>query len=53
MHPDPEKGVVDLELRAHGIENLWVADASVIPSAIACNAQLTVQALAHYAVQRL
>jgi choline dehydrogenase-like flavoprotein len=46
---DPRKGVVDQSFRVHGFENLYVCDASVFPSSITVNPQLTVMALAHYA----
>jgi choline dehydrogenase-like flavoprotein len=46
---DQRKGVVDESFRVHGFENLHVCDASVFPSSITVNPQLTVMALAHYA----
>jgi choline dehydrogenase-like flavoprotein len=46
---DPGRGVVDETLRVHGFDNLHVCDASVFPTAITVNPQLTVMALAHYA----
>jgi choline dehydrogenase-like flavoprotein len=46
---DARKGVVDESFRLHGFENLHVCDASVFPSSITVNPQLTVMALAHYA----
>jgi choline dehydrogenase-like flavoprotein len=52
-HPDPNQGVVDSELKVHGVENLWITDASVIPSPITLNIQLTVMALAAYAAPRI
>jgi choline dehydrogenase-like flavoprotein len=45
----PGRGVVNPELRVHGWENLYVCDASVIPSSLTVNPQLTVMALAQYA----
>ncbi|MFV1981346.1 MAG: GMC family oxidoreductase N-terminal domain-containing protein, partial [Rhodothermia bacterium] len=39
-------GVVDPECRVHGIDNLYITDASVFPSAIGVNPQMTVMALA-------
>jgi choline dehydrogenase-like flavoprotein len=45
----PRTGVVDETLRVHGYDNLFVCDASVFPTAITVNPQLTVMALAHYA----
>ena len=51
---DPAKGVVDpSNFRVYGFENLHVCDASVFPSSITVNPQLTVMALAHYAASRL
>ncbi len=47
---DPAIGVVNNEFRVHGYDNLYVCDASVFPSSIGVNPQLTVMALAHYAV---
>jgi choline dehydrogenase-like flavoprotein len=46
---DPNRGVIDETFRVHGVENLHVCDASVFPTAITVNPQLTVMALAHYA----
>jgi choline dehydrogenase-like flavoprotein len=49
MSADPAKGVVGSDFKVHGTENLYVADASVFPSAIGVNPQMTVMALAHLA----
>jgi choline dehydrogenase-like flavoprotein len=53
MSRDPRKGVVGPDFRVHGYENLYVADASVIPSSLTVNPQLTVMALAHHAAQQM
>lgn len=47
------KGVVDSDFRVHGLENLYVMDASVFPTAVGVNPQLSVMALAHYAASRI
>ena len=44
MSTDPAKGVVDARGRMHGIENLWVADASVFPTSMGVNPSLTIAA---------
>jgi choline dehydrogenase-like flavoprotein len=46
---DPELGVVDPSFRVHGFRNLYVCDASVFPSSLTVNPQMTVMALAEYA----
>jgi choline dehydrogenase-like flavoprotein len=50
---DPRRGVVDETLKVHGTENLHVLDASVFPTAITVNPQLTVMALAHYGAEQI
>ncbi len=47
---DPGVGVVNEEFRVYGYDNLFVCDASVFPSSIGVNPQLTVMTLAQYAV---
>jgi choline dehydrogenase-like flavoprotein len=39
---DPEKSVLDLDCKAHGIDNLYVTDASFFPSIGAVNPTLTI-----------
>jgi choline dehydrogenase-like flavoprotein len=43
--------VVSPEFRVYGTDNVYVCDASVFPSSITVNPQLTVMALAHYAAE--
>lgn len=45
MGADPDQSVVDPFGRSHEIENLWVCDNSVFPSALAANPALTIMAL--------
>lgn len=46
MGADPAASVVDANLRAHDLDNLYIADASVLPTSAAVNPSLTVAALA-------
>ncbi|MGA0539685.1 GMC oxidoreductase [Neotabrizicola sp. VNH66] len=43
---NPGASVVDLDCRSHDIPNLWITDASVLPTSAAVNPALTVAALA-------
>jgi choline dehydrogenase-like flavoprotein len=43
---DPDRAVVDANLRVHGTENVWVSDGSVVPSPLGVNPQETIMALA-------
>jgi choline dehydrogenase-like flavoprotein len=47
---DPKLGVVDEHLKVYGYNNLFISDASVFPTAIGVNPQITVMTFAHYAV---
>jgi choline dehydrogenase-like flavoprotein len=53
MSRDPTKGVVDPRFRVYETENVYVCDASVFPSSITVNPQLTVMALAAYAADEI
>ena len=46
MSADPRQGVVDENGRVHGLEGLYVADASAIPTTLGVNPQHTIMALA-------
>jgi choline dehydrogenase-like flavoprotein len=46
MGPGPRDSVVDSYGRVHGLSNLFVCDASVFPTSVGVNPQLTVMALA-------
>ena len=45
MHADPRRGVVDASCRVHGLANLYVAGASVYPTAGCANPTLTLVSL--------
>jgi choline dehydrogenase-like flavoprotein len=50
---DAKTSVVDQNFKVHGYDNLHVCDASVFPSSLTVNPQLTVMGLAHYAASRI
>lgn len=53
MSADPRKGVVDGNGKVHGLEGLYVVDASAIPTTIGVNPQHTIMALASAWAERL
>jgi choline dehydrogenase-like flavoprotein len=44
MSDDPSRGVVDRDCQAHGIPNLFITDASFMPTSAATNPSLTIAA---------
>jgi choline dehydrogenase-like flavoprotein len=53
MSLDATRGVVDPSFRVYGTTNVHVCDASVFPSSVTVNPQLTVMALAAYAADEI
>lgn len=50
---DPKKGVVDASLAAHGVNGLYVMDASVFPTNLGVNPQHAIMALVWRAAEQL
>jgi choline dehydrogenase-like flavoprotein len=53
MSGDPKRGVVDENGKVHGMDNLYVVDASAIPTTIGVNPQHTIMGLASAWAERL
>lgn len=53
MGATPEDGVVDVDLRVYGTENVFVADGSVFPTSSHANPTLLIVALAHRLAQHV
>jgi choline dehydrogenase-like flavoprotein len=53
MSADPRQGVVDGNGKVHGVEGLYVVDASAIPTTIGVNPQHTIMGLASAWAERL
>jgi choline dehydrogenase-like flavoprotein len=53
MGRDRDQSVVDTDGRAHGLPGLWIADASVFPTSLGVNPQLTVYATATRIARRM
>ncbi|MFZ0390309.1 MAG: GMC family oxidoreductase, partial [Calditrichia bacterium] len=48
MSDDKRIGVIDSRFKVHGTENLFVCDASIFPTTIGINPQLTIMAMSEY-----
>ncbi len=53
MSDNPEFGAVDTGFRVHGFSNLYVCDASIFPTGVAVNPQLSIMGLATYAAESI
>ncbi len=53
MGPDARRSVVGLDLRVHGVDNLWVLDASVFPTTASSHTQLPVMAFSWLAARAM
>jgi choline dehydrogenase-like flavoprotein len=53
MAADPTKGVTDPWGRLHGLRNMFVVDASVMPTSLGVNPQITIAALADRAARHV
>ncbi len=53
MGTDPKKSVVGLDLKVHGTENLWVADASIFPTTSSTHTMLPTMSYAWMAMRDL
>jgi choline dehydrogenase-like flavoprotein len=50
---NPRTGVVDPNFAVHGLDNLFVCDASIFPSCVSVNPISTIMAIADYAAPRI
>ena len=46
---DPDKGVVDSQMKVYGVENLRVVDGSILPKIVSANLNAPIQMIAHRA----
>lgn len=53
LNRDPSKGAVDTDFRIHGVDNLYVADASLFPTTLTVNVLWLVMGLAWTAAQSI
>ncbi len=53
INRDPDKGVINEGLRSHALRNVWVCDASVFPTSVQVNPQLSIMTVADYAADMM
>jgi len=53
MGADPSRHPVDLDLRFRGVDNLFVVDGSVLPTALGVNPSETIYGIAHWAADKI
>ena len=53
MAPPEHGGVVDLDLRVRGVDNVWVCDASLFPTTSSTHTMVPVMAMAHLLAKSL
>ena len=53
MGKDPSKSVVDPHLKYHSLDNLFVVDGSVLPTALGVNPQETIFGISRWAAEHI
>src|SRR5210317_799958 len=48
INPNPEQGVVDLDGKVHGLENVYIVDASTFPRCSGVNPMISIQSMSHF-----
>ena len=53
MNPDPSKGVVGLDGKVHGLENVYITDSSVFPRCSGVNPMISIQSMSHFLTSKI
>ena len=48
IHPNPSEGVVDLNGKVHGLDNVYITDSSTFPRCSGVNPMISIQAMSHF-----
>ena len=48
IHPNSSKGVVDLNGKVHGLDNVYITDSSTFPRCSGVNPMISIQAMSHF-----
>ena len=53
INPNPEYGVVDLNGKVHGLENVYIVDASTFPRCSGVNPMISIQSMSHFLMSNI
>ena len=53
INPNPEQGVVDLDGKVHGLENVYIVDSSTFPRCSGVNPMITIQSMSHFLTNKI
>ena len=53
INPNPEQGVVDLDGKVHGLENVYIVDASTFPICSGVNPMISIQSMSHFLMSKI
>ena len=53
INPNPEQGVVGLDGKVHGLENVYIVDASTFPRCSGVNPMISIQSMSHFLISKI
>ena len=53
INPNPEHGVVDLDGKVHGLDNVYIVDASTFPRCSGVNPMISIQSMSHFLMSKI
>ena len=53
INPDPNEGVVGLDGKVHGLDNVYIVDASTFPRCSGVNPMISIQSMSHFLISKI
>ena len=53
INPNPEQGVIGLDGKVHGLENVYIVDASTFPRCSGVNPMISIQSMSHFLMSKI
>ncbi len=53
INPDPNNGVVGLDGKVHGLDNVYIVDASTFPRCSGVNPMISIQSMSHFLISKI